>query len=241
MDDQPFDMGPGPEDFPLPRGDEELIAAVDDHCEAFLGPCDIVHHEIVSEFIHLDVHRFSPSAGRDYQSHVTSGMAEKPMAMMEGVPDAEEFRYAELMVHLPSDWPSDNTNLMQSEHWWPLRELKTFARLPHQFETWVALGHTMAADPPVRFASDTELCASILWPSFLMPQEFWVLSMPDGRNIRIYTLSFLYREELEFKNKHGFDALIRKFDDAGFDERDLLVLNHRRKNVCLPKRWFFGR
>jgi len=213
----PFDIGSGPEDFPLPFGDVPLIDAIGEHCERYLGPCDIVNHEIVSEFVHIDLHRFPPGGDRSFWTFVTSGMAEKPMNVPESVPDRERRRFAELMLHLPVSWPVEHDELQIEENWWPLRCLKQFARLPHEHEAWVGQGHTMASDPPMPYASNTEYCAVVLWPSFHMPHEFRTVGTPDGREITIFTLSFLYREELEFKSEHGMNALVDKFDKAGLD------------------------
>lgn len=65
-----------------------------------------------------------------------AGGDEAPMNAPEG---AEEWRYAELLCVLPADWP--------------VRRLKSLARLPHEHDTWPGPGHTIPhGDPAERRA-----------------------------------------------------------------------------------------
>ena len=43
----------------LSFGDPGLIDEITNHLEAFLGPVNLVWHEIVSEYAHIDVHHFA--------------------------------------------------------------------------------------------------------------------------------------------------------------------------------------
>jgi hypothetical protein len=88
--------------FEIPVGDPASIEAIKRHIEAHLGKIDSVFHELVSDLVHLDVHLIKPAAGRDFHTLVTSGMSDRPMSVPEG---AEEYRYSELLIGLPQDWP----------------------------------------------------------------------------------------------------------------------------------------
>src|SRR5262245_43817865 len=90
-----------PRDFRLATGDPASIEAISNHIETHLGKVAGVFHEL-SDLVHVDVHMVGPTQGRPYQYLVTSGMSDLPMAVPEG---AEEWRYAELVVKLPPDWP----------------------------------------------------------------------------------------------------------------------------------------
>ena len=46
------------------------------------------------------------------------------------------------------------------DRYWPIRLLKSLARLPIASDTWLGFGHTM--DNEADFAKDTKLCAAIL-------------------------------------------------------------------------------
>ena len=83
-------------------GDPETIEAVSAHVERHLGRIGVVFHEIVSDLVHIDLLHVPPTRERPFHTLVTCGMSTRPMNVPE---DAEELRYAELMLSLPPDWP----------------------------------------------------------------------------------------------------------------------------------------
>lgn len=71
----------------------------------------------------------------------------------------EEYRLerAELMIALPPDWKVGESD----ECWyWPLRLLKSIARLPISADTWLGWGHTVDNQEP--YADNTSLCGAVL-------------------------------------------------------------------------------
>ncbi len=226
--------------FQPTHGDGEVIDAIGDHIEKHLGKVEMVYHEIISDLVHIDVHIVSPTDDRPFYTLITSGMSEAPMTVPDG---AEEFRFAELAISLPATWklglnqPDDEKSPLKEErNYWPIRLLKASARMPHEYDTWLGFGHTLAAsDSGEPYAPDTKMNAVILLPAITTPESFWKLETPS-RSTFFWGLYPLYPEELAFKLKHGSDALIEKFQDA--DVTDLL--DPQRKNTCVKKRfWFF--
>lgn len=232
MEDPPFDLGHGPDDFPAPFGDEALIEAIGDHCERFFGECEFVWHEVVSEFVHIDLHVFRPDPISGIRTIVTSGMAEKPMHVPKTLVDPEKYRYAELVLQIPPNWPVDQNAFADPECSWPFWALKSFARLPHQYETWVWSGHTMASDPPEPYSEHSKLCAATLWPSLLLPEEFEGLTLPDGREVVFLTLGFLYAEELAFSKRHSQERLLAQIERRKLPLEQFLILNPDRPSAC---------
>jgi hypothetical protein len=114
--------------------DQAALQAIDDHIERHLGPVDFVFHQLASDLVHVDLHVVPPSDERPFLTIVTSGMSDLAMTGPDG---AEELRYAELMIALPSDWPLDPDALKNERHHWPLRALEFLARLPHQHDSWL--------------------------------------------------------------------------------------------------------
>jgi hypothetical protein len=86
-------------------GSSELIESVDNHITTLIGPIEQVIHEIVSEYVHIDLYHIAPSEKHPYNTLVTSGMSEKPMLVDKDVRDRSKYRYAELTMSLPADWP----------------------------------------------------------------------------------------------------------------------------------------
>src|SRR6185295_2314308 len=194
--------------------------------ERHFGKIEMVWHEMISDLVHIDVHWVKPTAERNYHTLVTSGMSDRPMTVPEG---AEAFRYSELVFCLPPDWQLSMEAFKDEQWYWPVRLLKVLARFPHEYETWLCIGHTLPnEDPPKPYAPNTKLCCVLLMPPLLGGDGFQELKIDGEKSIRFYSVIPIYREEMDFKLKQGLDRLIDKFDKASVNE----LLDVARKNVC---------
>lgn len=210
-------------------GCSETIDAVDRHVERFIGPVDTVQHEIVSDLVHIDVHVVPPGPDRPWTALVTSGMSDRPMRLPREL-RGEVPAYAELMVLLPPDWPLDIASWEDERHYWPVRMLKVLARLPHEYDTWLGMWHSVPnGDPPAPFAEDTAFCAVLLAPPVTLPDEFRTLHTEDGRQVGLLAMVPLLADELDLKLREGTDALIDHLDRAGVTE----LLDPGRRS-CVP-------
>jgi suppressor of fused protein SUFU len=199
-------------EFELAQGDEETIAAVDAHIARYLGEVEGVWHEIVSDLVHIDVHVVPPSGERDFYSLVTSGMSARPMSVPAGS-DLPE--YAELMVHLPAGWPLNQDAFQDERNYWPIRLLKVLARLPHEYDTWLGLWHTIPnGDPPEPYADGTTLCCAFITPTVVAAAEFDELVLPSGKRIAFYQVVPLHADEMNLKLAGGTEALLARMNEA---------------------------
>jgi hypothetical protein len=198
-------------------GDESArdLAALSQHIGEWFGE-GMVWHEIVSEFVHLDVHAIPPSTDRPYYTLITTGMSDRPMPAPEG---QEEHRHCELMMALPASWPMDEESFKDERNYWPIRHLKQTARFPHMVETWLWNGHTVGngndltrvvpSAPFVGFA----LATPTLWPETAR-RKF----IRKGKDVSFFALIPLYEAELKFAWENGIAALFEKLDAAGVTE-----------------------
>lgn len=231
--DPPFDFTPAGKPLDPPSGDPVLIEEVPRHFEEIFGEVAVVYHEKASEFIHLDVFQFDPEPGvKSAYTLVTGGLAAKPMNTPSEIQNRENYLYAELVLHLPEDWPMQWDELQRPENFWPIAALKSFARLPHERESWIWGGHTLRNGELEPYAADTELCAALLCPSFQLPPKFETLGLSDGREIVFLSLAFLYREEWEFTSKHQSEALFERAKKFGLRPMHFFVLDKSRPNLC---------
>ena len=69
------------------------------------------------------------------------------------------------------------------DRYWPIRLLKSLARLPIASDTWLGFGHTM--DNKENFAENTKLCAAILTLSLI---HISIDIFADGRTRNIPAL-----------------------------------------------------
>ena len=176
------------------------LPVVEKQIETHFGTAGQVYHEIISEVIHIDVHMVPGSAERPWTTLITSGMGDLAMTTP---PEVAEFSRAELVLRLPNDWPLDQESFSKEENYWPIRTLKTFARLPHQLKTWFGIGHTI----PFEVAGFDGI---ILAPPVWAPETFAIAQFPDGSPLHFLSMIPLYQSELDFKLAHGADPLFEK-------------------------------
>lgn len=194
--------------------------------DQYLGEAESVFHEPLSDKVHIDVHVVRPTPNRNYYTLYTTGMSALPMNTPE---DAEDYAYAELMICLPPDWPLFEEKLEVSDHYWPIRWLKTMARLPHDYDTWLSWGHTVPnGDPAIPFSGNTDMCAFIVLPPLETDEDFLTLDMEDGQTVHFYAILPIYLDELEHKLEYGLDALLDRFEEHHVNE----ILDLTRVNTC---------
>jgi len=203
----------------LPVTRSEYLPEIEQHIATYIGSPDQVFHEIVSEFVHIDVHWVKPSAKYPYHILITSGMSDLPMHVPEGLENPNDYERAELMVLLPADWKISEADFQDDDNYWPLYFLKMLARFPHQYKTWLGYGHTIPngldADP---IANTNFGCMLLLPPMLSIDKDFLRLHTKDGKLINFYALIPIYKDEMDYKLEEGTDALLDRFDATGLTE-----------------------
>ena len=192
---------------------EEEMEAIEGHIQQYFGKFENVFHELVSPDIHVDICMVPPTDERDYYTLVTMGMGAHRMNVPEELAEYKLER-AELAIALPADWKLDQESMKDEKWYWPIRLLKTLARLPIASDTWLGFGHTM--DNEDDFAKDTKLCAAMLTGPQDTEDGSEVCILPSGEEVNFYQVIPLYREELEYKMEHDADALLDKMDGISF-------------------------
>jgi suppressor of fused protein SUFU len=212
-----------PAEADLVTGDEGLINAVGDHVTKHFGEFEVLH-EIVSTYVHVDLYVVPPTDARPVYTVVTCGMSQRPMP--GGL-------YAELMLVLPPTWPKhDDPEFEAEEAYWPFRLLKTLARLPHEYDTRLWGGDTVPNfDPPQPYAPDTKLCGALIGPMVIPDNDGAEVFDYDGREIRLFAVWPLYKEEMQVKLDDGLDRLLDLIDEA----RLLEIVKPNRPSV-VPRR-----
>ena len=192
---------------------EEEMNAVEEHIQQYFGKFENVFHELDSPDIHVDICVVPPSEERDYYTLVTMGMGAHRMNVPEELAEYKLER-AELVIALPGNRKLKHEDLKNERWYWPIRLLKTLARLPIASDTWLGFGHTM--DNEDDFAKGTKLCAAILTGPQDTEDGSEVCILPSGEEVNFYQVIPLYREELEYKMEHDADALLDKMDGISF-------------------------
>ena len=186
--------------------------AVERHIERHFGKFDNVFHELISPDIHVDICVVAPTPERDYYSLVTMGMGAHRMNVPGELAEYKLER-AELAIALPSDWKVSPEAFEDEKNYWPVRLLKSLARLPIDADTWLGWGHT--TDNQVPYAENTDLCAAMLVGS-QMGEESGVCTLPNGEEVNFYQVIPLYRDEMEYKLETDSNELLAKMEDVSF-------------------------
>ena len=203
---------------------ESSVEEIDEHISRFVGEPSFVLHEVVSPTVHIDVHVVEPTKARNFYTLVTSGMSDKPMkSPFDGL------EFAELVICLPPSWKVTEDSIHDERYYWPIRQLKYLARLPHEFNTWLWATHTIPnGDPPKPYADNTQLCCALLAYPRLFGEGFWMLPVQNTKTIHFLSVIPIYAEEMEFKLNEGVDALYTRFDQ----QRTCELLDIARPSVC---------
>ena len=174
---------------------EKELRIIENHISQYFGHYDKVYHEFYSPDIHLDVVRIDPTPERNYYIFITMGAGAYRMNLPDDA--AVPFR-AEYVITLPPDW--DIENMKEERNYWPIGFLKTTARIPVKFDTFLSYGHTASKDENnLPFADNTQLCSIVLaFPEQFDPNSL-MLTLPNDEAVIFYQMVPLYADELAFK------------------------------------------
>lgn len=207
------------------------LEAIEDHIEAHVGKVDTVWHEVISDHVHIDVHVVKPTVDRPYYTLITSGMSDLPM---KAPLQAQDYRFAELMMSLPADWPMSQEAWKDTRHYWPIYWLKVLSRFPHKYDTWLSYGHTMPnGNPSEPVAPNAAFECMLLGPPMTVSTDFWRLKVSADKTISFFAVFPIYPEEAKLKLKKGADELFTRFEKSKITE----LLDIRRRNVAKSEWW----
>ncbi len=195
---------------------------VEQHICKYFGDSPNVFHEIVSPDIHVDIYIIPPNDEKDYYTLVTMGMGAHKMNVPEELSEYKLER-AELIITLPADWKITEEAMKDEKWYWPIRLLKSAARLPGECDTWLGWGHTV--DNCENYADNTKLCGSLLLGSMVGKEGSEICQLSNGEVVNFYQLIPLYREEMDFKCKNDAESLLDIMSDVSF------VVDIHRDNV----------
>jgi len=208
---------------------EEEKEEYEKYIEKNFGKIEGIIHELVSPDIHVDIIVIAPTKEDNFYKLITMGMGAYKMTLPRQL-NKYSLERAELVLYLPPSW---NINSNEEQDYWPIRYLKTLARLPLQSNSWLGTGHTIATNEKNEpFSNNTELCSILLLNATNLKNEELELTINKNKIINFYQLFPLYLEELQYKFNYGTTKLLELFQ-----EEDLIpIINIKRKNYCEEKK-----
>lgn len=203
------------EEFKAKIYNKDEMNAIDKHIGKYFGKFESVFHEKVSPDIHVDICIIPPGKERNYYTLVTMGMGAHRMNVPEELSEYKLER-AELAIALPPDWKLDVKSMRDERWYWPIRLLKSTARLPIQCDTWLGWGHTVGLNEGETYAENTRLRGCILIGPQMVEEDGCRCVLPNGDMVNFYHLIPLYQDEMEYKFEQGADALLSRFNNFSF-------------------------
>ena len=186
------------------------------------GPVDeLCLQEIfpVHPAVHVKIHVIRPWGDHDYITLFTTGMSARPLNIPKGMQEkGEDFRYAELTMHLPANWklPADAKSAAKWN--WPIQWLRRLAYYPHQQGTCLHRRYTV-------FDHGKPLAPGIRQTGWFLTadEHFEGIKLGDRRIVHFHHATAILPSELKVQDKFALSlALVL---------RDGLVTNPKRKTV----------
>lgn len=172
----------------------------------------------------IAIHVIPPRPDEDSLVLFTSGMSDRPQKVPA---NCEDYRYTELILRLPGDWPLDLEALKEASNSWPFEWLKRIAAYPQQNETWLGGPFAIIAngEPPEPFAPSTGLSCMLLLKE---PGDAGTVQCKDGKRIVLYSMVPLYSEERDLEETVGKAGLLERFQTHDLT----LVVDPARVNIA---------
>jgi hypothetical protein len=180
----------------------------------------------VLDDVHVAINVIPPCKGHPCLTIFTTGMSSRPM---KTPPGQEAHQYAELLIHLPADWPHPRA-ASADDHaaLWPVKWLRQLAYFPHLHDTWLGGKTTIISsdEPPVPLGANTKQTCLLLLADFVKCSP---MLLDDGKTVWMYLVYPIYTEERDFEKTHGMAELLQRLQDRGYGA----ITNVDRANVAI--------
>lgn len=184
----------------------------------------IVLHEIVSDDMHIDIVHYEPTEKFPFNIIATIGMSGYNMANAP-------YKNIELISILPKDWKLDSESVKDIQWYWPIKLMKSAARLPYLTNSMLSVGHTFIMDANItQLAPTTEMCSGLI--TFPTCFDHGIFSLNIGGFLSKKIVNFLCLTAI---NKNELNLIMNKGPQYFLDQYlvkpdksdDLLVRNKR--------------
>lgn len=205
---------------------------IEGHVERHIGPVQVVYHDLVSKDFPVDVMVVPATSDRRFHYLVTAGMSDHCMHLPARVEKPGHYRYAELVMALPSYWPVFDEKAMLSSRWgYPIDHLKFLASVPNRYRSWLAVGHSVPHKEPVEpLGPDCEMTGFVLDYPVIGGEDFCKFKARQNKTINFYGVYPVYPSEMSHKLKKGYASLRTKFSEHHvmelFDPKRAPVISH---------------
>lgn len=203
-------------------------AQIVDYMQVRFGPVDelgLLELFPVVDGMSVTINVIRPNEFHPYLVLFTNGMSDLPMTVPSG---QEDWRYAELVIHLPVDWPHPRDVGPDSPWLWPVQWLRKMAYYPHLNKTWLGKPAAIVSsdEPPNPLGANTNQTCLLMVPDFANLGD--PLQRDDGTKVHFFTVVPLYTEERDYELKNGMKAFFEQF----IEHKVPMTVDVNRKSFC---------
>lgn len=184
---------------------EKDEAEVNEFISGEFGEFTHVFHEVASADLHIDIAMIPPQEGRNYYTLCTIGAGAYRMNIQDEVRVGNMLsEYSEYMICLPADWKLDQESLKDEENYWPVRLLKSTARMPIWSGSWLGAGHTIGNEEGKAYSEKYPFNnILLLHPIQYLTRTRTNCNLTSGKTIAFHQILPISQEELEMIKEKG--------------------------------------
>lgn len=172
--------------------------------------------------INCEVLVVEPNENRDYYTLITLGAG----AYISNAPQGEPYS-TEFIINLPKTWNPESINEQDTA---PIDWLRTIARVPIRYNTWLGHGHSI----PIKLEG-TDYTGAITVVYTLYDEEKdnhtpYIAEITEDHKLSFIGIAPIYKEEMDYKLDHTSDELFDRFMEHNIGYPP--VLEEHRRNTC---------
>ena len=177
------------------------------------GNYDMVMGEKSSEGPRIDIAIIEPTKKRNYYTLCTIGLGAYKMNI-----DEENFPLAqdriELLIYLPADWPISPDKFADENNYWPVRLLKSIARVPYYENSFLTFGHTFSNSEEATYAENTDKVGAILLSPIPDPLEPVICQLSSDKEVEFLQVFPVTKDEMLYRKTYDSNTLIARLEDT---------------------------
>lgn len=192
------------------------------HLEKYLGDFEGIYKQLEPTEMPIDILYFS---GEKYNAIVTNGMRAMTMSVP---PELKDYQQAELMMFIDKSFDLSVEGMQREESTWIIRLLTDLALYPKQINGYLGWGHIVGNGEDLEpYDISVAYCGALIYPPMVQEDVTFYRYIEKDRNIIIYNVMPLFKEELRFIQEQSSDQFVNLMSEMGVQQ----IVKPKRINV----------
>lgn len=184
------------------------------HLEQYLGEFEGIYKQVIPTDPPIDIMYFS---GESCNAMVTNGMRAMPMAVPA---ELKDYRQVELMMFIDKSFDLSGEGVQKEENAWLIKLLTDLATYPRETNSYLGWGHIVGNGTHVEpYDESVDYCGALIYPPMDQENMKFYHYIEKNKNIFIYNVMPLFKEELRFIQEHSSDRFINLMGELGVKQR----------------------